>query len=485
MNIPISTAGSQVYVQFPSGVSPHFQNILSTNQEDVHICGMCKQNFSDINLFVAHKHAGCIRNTQKPPAAAPLLLGQSPLDYLSTAPSPGGEDSTSPSPLGPPVFQVIVGGSDLSVHSEPGNSRHTLSCRENGDSHILRSRLLGIQNDQQATMQQQNITSNSGGMQAIVMPQQSRREFQIDEEAVATILANQLANENVTSTHTNMPHARTAPILVLGNMDSEMIVSQSRESLDLRSIDLPGEAVALELEPEQKHVCSSKASEDTQGSLPAGNTARKIVPWELKDKLWAQASGKDMTEDHLKLAASSMSCSISTGTANISSPAVGLSLMSRSRSKKRHDCAFDGCGFSTCYLKDLVRHMRRHTGERPFHCETCKRSFSRGDKLQMHLRIHSGVKPHHCDQCDYATVDSGSLRKHMRIHNDERPYKCQICPYRSRDSSQLTVHLRTHTGDNPFVCPYESCPSAFKTSSDLKRHARMHTGEKPFACEFW
>lgn len=62
-------------------------------------------------------------------------------------------------------------------------------------------------------------------------------------------------------------------------------------------------------------------------------------------------------------------------------------------------------------------------GERPFHCETCKRSFSRGDKLQMHLRIHSGVKPHHCDQCDYATVDSGSLRKHMRIHNDERPYK--------------------------------------------------------------
>lgn len=202
-------------VQFPSAVSPQFQNILSTNQEDVHICGTCKQNFSDINLFVAHKHAGCIRNTPKTPAATPLLLGQSTLDYLSTAPSPGGEDSTSPSPLGPPVFQVIVGGSDLSVHSEPGNSRQTLSCRENGDSHILRSRLLGIQNDQQVTMQQQNITSNSGGMQAIVMPQQSRREFQIDEEAVATILANQLANENVTSTHTNMSHARTGLLLIL------------------------------------------------------------------------------------------------------------------------------------------------------------------------------------------------------------------------------------------------------------------------------
>ena len=145
-------------------------------------------------------------------------------------------------------------------------------------------------------------------------------------------------------------------------MDNDIIVPEPRESLDLRSIDLPEEAVAVELEPEQKHGCSNKASEDIQRGLPTGNTARKVVPWELKDKLWAQASGKDVTEDHLKLAASSMSCSISTGTANISSSAVGLSLMSRSRAKKRHDCAFDGCGFSTCYLKDLVRHMRRHTG---------------------------------------------------------------------------------------------------------------------------
>jgi hypothetical protein len=202
-------------VQFPSAISSQFQNILSANQEDVHICGTCKQNFSDINLFVAHKHAGCIRNTQKPSGAAPALLGHSTLDYLSTAPSSGGEDSTSPSPLGRPVFQVIVGGSDLPVHSEPGNSRHTLSCRGNGDSQILRSRLLGIQNDQQVSIQQQNITSNSGGMQAILMQQQSRREFQIDEEAVAAILANQLASEGVTSTHTNMSHARTGLLLIL------------------------------------------------------------------------------------------------------------------------------------------------------------------------------------------------------------------------------------------------------------------------------
>jgi hypothetical protein len=65
----------------------------------------------------------------------------------------------------------------------------------------------------------------------------------------------------------------------------------------------------------------------------------------------------------LQLTTSSVPCSVSAGVAGISSSAVGFSIMSRSRVKKRHDCTFDGCDFSTCYLKDLVRHMRRHTGK--------------------------------------------------------------------------------------------------------------------------
>lgn len=201
-------------MQFPSAASSQFQSILSTNQEDVHICGGCKQNFSDINFFVEHKHSGCIQNTQKSASAASTLVGQSTIDYLSTTSSPSGEDSTSPS-LGAPIFRVIVDGSNLSLQPGAGNSRHTLSCRGNGDSQILRSRLLGIQNDQQIAVQQQNITTNAGGMQAIVMQQQSRREFQIDEEAVATILANQLASEDGTPAHANMPYSRTGLMLIM------------------------------------------------------------------------------------------------------------------------------------------------------------------------------------------------------------------------------------------------------------------------------
>ncbi|XP_074055083.1 zinc finger protein 263 [Macrotis lagotis] len=130
------------------------------------------------------------------------------------------------------------------------------------------------------------------------------------------------------------------------------------------------------------------------------------------------------------------------------------------------------CGKSFKVSSDLIKHQRVHTEERPYKCQECDKRFRWSSDLNKHLMTHRGIKPHRCSWCGKSFSQNTNLLTHQRTHTGEKPFKCHECGKRFSQNSHLIKHQRTHTGEQPYTC--SMCGRNFSRRSSLLRHQKLH-----------